>query len=214
MRLYLDTADAAAIAEFLGTGLFAGVTCNPVILRAAGLGPATVIDFYSRCKDAGAQEIFLQSFGQTAEEVVKQGLKYRELGPEIVVKVVASRTGAVAAATLRAQDVPVLMTAVHSAKQTLIAIAAKATYVTPYLSEMNRAGKDGLAEITAMQRILTAADTQTHLVMAGVSDTTTLVRYAQEGVHYATLTPDIAAMLLDERLSDAMENMFNKISVS
>lgn len=214
MRLYIDTADLDAVTEFMGTGLFGGVTCNPVILKAGGFGPATAGDFFNRCRDAGAKEVFLQSFGRTADEVVEQGLKYSEFGPELVVKVVSSRNGAIAATQLRAHGARVLLTAVHNAKQTLVAIAANANFVTPYLSEINRAGHDGLAEASAMQRILTASDTSTELVMAGVSDTNALVRFAEEGVRYATMTPDIAGVLLDEPLSNAMEDMFNEVSIS
>ena len=212
MRLYIDTADSGAIAEFLSTGLFSGVTTNPVILRAAGLGPEMAGEFYARCREAGAEEIFLQSFGRTAEEIVAQGLKYRSFGPEVVVKVVGSRTGAVAVAALRSQGVPALMTAVHSARQAITAMAAKATYVTPYLSEMDRAGKDGYAEMLAVHRILTAANTPTKLVLAGVHDTHTVVRCAQEGVGFATLPPDIAGPFIEESLSDEMEAMFNLAS--
>lgn len=212
MQLYLDTADPDAIKAFLKTGLFSGVTSNPVVLQAAGLGPDTAHRYYDCCRDAGAREIFLQSFGRTPGELVEQALRYREFGPEIVIKVVSSRTGAEAAASLHAHGVPVVMTAVHSSKQTLTAMAARATYVTPYLSEMNRAGLDGLAEISAMQRILAASQSETNMVLAGVSDTATVVRYAQEGVRFVTITPDLANALLDDDLTNQMATMFNEVS--
>ncbi|WP_198024342.1 transaldolase family protein [Asaia astilbis] len=37
LRLFLDTADRAALARWLPTGLFHGVTTNPTILDRAGL---------------------------------------------------------------------------------------------------------------------------------------------------------------------------------
>ena len=212
MRLYIDSSDAGAIAEFLGTGLFSGVTCNPVILRAGGFGPDTAGDFYDICRKAGAEEVFLQSFGRTPEQIVAQGLKYRALGPEIVVKVVGTRIGAAAVAALRSRGVPVLMTAAHSAKQAITAMAARATYVTPYFSEMNAAGKDGLTEMLAMHQILCAADTDTKFVLAGVHDTHTVVRCAQEGIGFATLTPTLAGQFLEEGPTEEMEKMFNEAS--
>src|SRR5215472_13864325 len=83
MKIYLDTADVAQIERLLATNLFSGVTSNPAILKAAGLGPSTAQKFYACAVAAGAKEIFLQTFGQSADEQVRQALHYRSLGPEV-----------------------------------------------------------------------------------------------------------------------------------
>ena len=126
MRLYLDTADRSAIESLLSTGLFTGVTTNPIILKTAGLDASRAGDVYRCAVTAGAREVFFQTFGGSVRDQIEQGLRYRELGPEVIVKVVASRIGATACAALSAQGVPTLLTALHSAKQALIAIAAGA----------------------------------------------------------------------------------------
>lgn len=212
MRLYIDTADPAAIAEYLGTGLFRGVTCNPVILHAAGLTPSTASTLYATARDAGAEEVFLQSFGETVDEIVSQGLRYRDLGPEIVVKVVGSRAGAFALSRLAAEGVPVLLTAAHSAKQAVTAAAAGAKYFAPYLDEMNRIGLNGYEQVSSMQRVLRASGNGTKLVMAGVPDTATIVRYAEEGIDHLTVTPAIAKALLHDDATEQRSAMFNEVS--
>ncbi len=214
MKLYVDTAEARQIERLLATRLFSGVTCNPAILKAAGLGPSTAREFYACAAGAGAREIFLQTFGRSVEEQVAQALRYRELGPEVVVKVVCSATGLATCATLVQQGVPVLMTAIHDAKQTLPAMAAGATYVTPYLSDMLKAGRDALEQICTMQRILQASSpTRTKLLMAGLHDIPTMVRLAQVGIEAWTLTPEIADALLAEELTEAMGEHFHRVSV-
>src|SRR5215471_13348286 len=169
MKIYLDTADVAQIERLLATKLFSGVTSNPAILKAAGLGPSTA-KLYACATTAGAKEVFLQTFGQSVDEQVQQALRYRTLGPEVVIKVVCTEIGATVCAKLEQQGVPVLLTAVHDAKQTITAMAAGATYVTPYLSEIYRAGRDGWEHVVTMQRILRAAETKTRLLMAGFHD--------------------------------------------
>ena len=212
MRLYLDTADRSAIESFLSTGLFTGVTTNPVILRTAGLDPSRAGEVYRCAVAAGAPEVFFQTFGGAVGDQVEQGLRYRELGPEVVVKVAASRLGATACAELSAHGVPTLLTALHSAKQTLIAVAAGARYIAPYLPEMNAAGRDGLAEISAMQKILIASGADTRLMLAGVSDTATVVRFALEGVGCMTLWPVLADQLLTDELTMKAAAMFEDAS--
>lgn len=213
MKLYLDTADPDHISRHLGSGLFRGVTCNPVILKAAGLGPGTARQYYRCAAELGASEIFLQTFGKTVDDQIEQALRYCEYGPEIVIKVVASRTGLTVCRRLRQRDVPVLLTAVHDAKQTITAMAADATYITPYLSEMYRAGRDGLEHVGLIQRILGAADTRTRLVMAGLADVPTLVRIAEMGVGFVTVTPDLADALLSEALTEDMAALFEEASL-
>ena len=53
IRLYLDTADRAAAEPLLATGLFAGLTTNPTILRRAGLTGDAIPDIYSWATAAG-----------------------------------------------------------------------------------------------------------------------------------------------------------------
>lgn len=210
MKLYLDTADPAETNRFLGTGLFEGVTCNPVILRAAGLGPSTAVQYHRTAVAAGARRVFLQTFGEGVDALVAQGLRYRDLGPEVVVKVVATQEGAAACAALRRLDVPVLLTAVHHAKQAITAVAAEATFVTPYLSEMYVAGFDAVDHVSAIQRIVRAPHSCTELLLAGVLSISTMVRYAEEGVEHMTISPDFARALFAEQHTEAMAELFDR----
>lgn len=214
MKLYLDTADARLIERHLATGLFTGVTCNPVILKAAGLGPATAGKFYDCAVAAGAQQVFLQTFGATVEDQLSQALRYRELGPEIVVKVVCSATGAAVGARLERQGIPVLLTAVHDAKQTITALAAGATFVTPYLSEIYAAGRDGTAQVLSMLRILRASQGKTKLLMAGLHDIATMVRLAEAGMDYLTITPALADRLFAQPETEAAAAFFEQASAA
>src|SRR5688572_6184157 len=102
MRLYLDTADRAAAEDLLATGLFAGVTTNPTILQRAGAGIADIPGIYRWATAAGAREVFLQAWGEDTATLVERGRDLRDLGDEVVVKLVASRAGTAACAQLAA----------------------------------------------------------------------------------------------------------------
>ncbi|MFK0334674.1 transaldolase family protein [Rhizobium sp. NPDC090275] len=212
MKLYLDTADRLEIERHLGSGLFEGVTCNPAILKAAGLSAATARTFYECATGAGAKEVFIQVFGETSDAMMTQALRYIEYGPEVVIKIPGTLSGASVCRSLRERQVRVLMTAVHDAKQTVTAMAAHATYVTPYLSEMYQAGRDGIAQITSMQKMLSAAKTETRLLMAGLHDMPTLIKVAELGIGFLTITPKIADDLFREDATEKMVDFFNAVA--
>ena len=105
MRLYVDTADRVAAEQLLATGLFAGVTTNPTILRRASQSVTDIADIYRWAIDAGAREVFFQAWGEDTATLVKRGYELRGLGAQVVVKLVASRAGAAACAALE-KEIP------------------------------------------------------------------------------------------------------------
>jgi transaldolase len=201
VRLYLDTADREAAEDLLRTGLFTGVTTNPTILQRSGLGVEDAPDIYEWAVAAGAKEVFFQAWGEDTATLVERGETLRRLGDEVVVKVVASRAGSAACAQLSARGIPTLLTAVYAPGQAIVAAAAGATYIAPYLGRLNDAGRDGIAEVTAMQEVLSATGSTTKILLASIRDVTSMVTLARRGVHCFTMGPDIAEGFFAERLT-------------
>jgi len=205
MRLYLDTADRAAAEPLLATGLFVGLTTNPTILQRASLGVSDIPDIYRWAAGAGAREVFFQAWGQDTATLIQRGQQLRDLGNEVVVKLVASRAGSTACAELAARDVPTLLTAVYAPSQAIVAAAAGATYIAPYLGKLQDAGRDGMADIIAMHQILTATGSQTRVLLASVRDATAIVSLARHGIQHFTMAPSVADQLFaDELTADAV----------
>jgi TalC/MipB family fructose-6-phosphate aldolase len=203
VRLYLDTADRAAAEDLLHTGLFAGLTTNPTILQRSGLGVADAPEIYEWAVAAGAHEVFFQAWGEDADTLVERGERLRQLGPEVVVKVPASRAGAAACARLAAHDAPTLLTAVYAPGQVLVAAAAGATYIAPYLGRLNDAGRDGIAEVTAMQEVLVATKASTKILVASIRDVPSMVALARRGIDCFTIGPPVAEAFFAEHLTAA-----------
>jgi TalC/MipB family fructose-6-phosphate aldolase len=208
VRLYLDTADRAAAEDLLATGLFAGLTTNPTILQRAGLGVAAAPEIYRWATEAGVREVFFQAWGEDSPTLLDRGLALRELGPEVVVKLVASRAGATACAALAARGVPTLLTAVYAPGQALVAAAAGATYIAPYLGRLQDAGRDGLAEVTAMQEVLTATASPTKILLASIRDVASMVSLARVGVDCFTMGPAVAESFFADELTAAAVTTF------
>lgn len=203
MRLYLDTADRAAAEDLLSTGLFTGVTTNPTVLQRSGLGVGDAPGIYAWAVAAGAKEVFFQAWGEDTATLVQRGEELRSLGDEVVVKVVASRAGAAACAQLSAHGVPTLLTAVYAPGQAIVAAAAGATYIAPYLGRLDDAGRDGIAEVTAMQEVLRATGSTTRILLASIRDVPSMVTLARRGVDCFTMGPDVAEGFFTEHLTAA-----------
>ena len=203
MRLYLDTADRAAAEALLSTGLFTGLTTNPTVLQRSGLGVGDAPDIYEWAVAAGAKEVFFQAWGEDAATLVERGEELRSLGDEVVVKVVASRAGSAACAQLSARGVPTLLTAVYAPGQAIVAAAAGATYIAPYLGRLNDAGRDGIAEVTAMNEVLRATGSTTKILLASIRDVQSIVTLARRGVDCFTMGPEVAEGFFAERLTAA-----------
>ena len=192
MKLYVDTADRSAAESLLSTGLFAGVTTNPTILKRASKGVGDLPEIYRWAIEAGAREVFLQAWGEDPVTLIKRGQRLRDLGREVVVKFVATRAGATACAALAAKGIPTLLTAIYDPGQAIIAAAAGATYIAPYLGRLNDAGRQGIAEVVAMQEVLVATGSSTKVLLASVRSVPDMVALARHGVDCFTMAPDVA----------------------
>jgi TalC/MipB family fructose-6-phosphate aldolase len=206
LRLYVDSANREAVEPLLATGIFAGVTTNPTLLEA--IGPSDFDAIYAWATAAGAQEIFFQAWGGNANALVDCGLKLREVGPNVIVKVPATKPGVTAAAQLTRLGHPVLLTAVYNAAQGLVAAAAGARYVAPYLGRMGDAGRDGVGDVVAMQRALTAVGSATEILVASVRSVTSVVELAQDGVGCFALAPPVAEELFADPLTQEATEVF------
>jgi transaldolase len=201
VHLYLDTADQDAAEVLLGTGLFTGLTTNPTILQRASRGVADIPEIYRWATAAGAREVFFQAWGQEVTTLVERGRTLRELGDEVVVKLVASRAGMAACAQLVAEGVPTLLTAVYNPGRAIVAATAGATYIAPYLRRLTAAGRDGLADVLAMHQVLTGTGSATKVLLASIPDVASMVTLARQGVDSFTMSPTIAEQFFADELT-------------
>lgn len=196
--LYIDSASRSDVERLLATGLFAGVTTNPTILARAGLGIADTPAVVAWAQAAGARRVFAQVVGTTAEAMEQHGWELAGLGPDVVVKVHATLPGLTAARRLTHADVPVLVTAIYHASQAVLAQAAGAGWIAPYVGRMFGLGMDATAQVRQMSATLAAGGTGCRVLAASVRTADQVAELAAAGA--ADLTLSIA--LCDSLVSD------------
>lgn len=204
MDLYLDTADREAWADLMPTGLFRGITTNPLLAQRAGLDYPTIdwTDLARRAHDLGAQELHGQVFGPVetyrdwAARLYDAGAV---AGLRTVVKIPMTPGALRALPSITALGGPILLTAVYNPKQVIVAKALGADFVAPYFGRMDEAGLPALEHLLQMQTI--AAGTPRVLV-ASLRTSDQLVSLAARGLDCFTLAPDLVRSLLSDPMTE------------
>lgn len=205
MALYIDAADRQLIEELWGSGVFAGVTTNPTILDRAGLGQRDVPDLYTWLTDLGVGTVYVQVVGRSRDEMLRSAETLRALGP-LTVKVPATAAGFSAAGALVRDGAQVLLTAVYSPVQALMARDCGIQGVAPYVGRMTDAGRFGVESVVAMQQAIGTEPTR--ILAASLRTADDIARLAAAGVPDFTLGGPLARSVLDDELTRAAVDEF------
>ncbi len=213
LRLFLDPADPAAWAQWLPTGLFHGITTNPTLLKRAHQ-PCNLAQLEALAHQAiglGAQEVHLQTWGESSGQLLERGHALAAIAPhQVVVKVPVTNSGAAVAQALITTGTAVTFTACYEPAQVLIAAALGARYIAPYLGRISDLGRDGHAELLQMQRCLEGLGSSVRLLVASLRHSSDLTRLAAEGVSTFTISPAIAEALFASEATTAAAAQFEQ----
>jgi TalC/MipB family fructose-6-phosphate aldolase len=201
MALYIDSARRDALEPLLDTGLFDGIATNPTLLSRAELTQQDLPDLYTWAVEHGAATVFMQTLGTSSEAIVVNGAWLGGLGRAAVVKVPATTAGLTAARQLVNNGARVLVTAVYHPTQVLLAEAAGAHYIAPYVGRMTDHGRDGVASTTLMQNILTPG--RIRVLAASLRSPDEVAQLAAAGVADFAVSCELAQSLLADELTVA-----------
>lgn len=199
LRLFLDSADTQHWQTWLPSGLFYGITTNPVLLQRAKI-PCTVQALTALAEQAfslGIQEIQLQTWGTSSTEMLETALQLAAINPNVVVKIPATKTGTEVAATLIDQGVRITLTAVYAVHQVLTAAALKADYAAPYLGRINDMGRDGRQDLIKMQQAITGVNSSARILVASIRTIDDITVLTAQGLNTFTFSANIAAQWFD-----------------
>lgn len=213
MTLYLDTADRAAWAELMPTGLFQGITTNPTLAARAGLDYPRIdwASLAAEARDLGATALHAQVFGPTESYVDWAGALYaagRAAGIETIVKIPLVLDAIRATPAIKALGGRILMTACYDAKQMFVARALGADFIAPYFGRMAEAGIDAMAHLATMAKMNDAEGPVCRVLVASLRSPEQMVALADIGHDCFTISPDVARALLSDSHSIAAYHAF------
>jgi transaldolase len=199
IRLFLDTADASQWQNWLPTGLFYGVTTNPLLLERAQVTCSVeqLKELARQAFNLGAKEVQLQTWGTSVEALVAMGKRLAAISDRVVVKIPITKEGTEAASQLIAQGIPITLTGVYAIHQVLIAATLGADYAAPYLGRINDLGRNGCDDLVAMQRIIAGVGSATRILVASIRSVDDIAFLATQGLDTFTFSCAIAEALFD-----------------
>ena len=202
INFFVDSAQEDVVVPWLRTGMFQGVTTNPQLLREAGKRLSDIAGIYSWARACGAKEVCFQVWGADTETQYRSAMQIREAAPGSTIKVPCTVIGAEVTSRLVDQQIPVLMTAVYSGKQALIASALGVKYIAPYFNRMFRAGRNGLDEIRHMTKSIRQDGSGPLIMAASLKSADHLVALADIGVRVFTVSPSVLSDLFHDELTE------------
>ncbi len=211
MLYVIDTADLEAIKHINEFYPVSGVTTNPSIIAKEKT------DFIKRICDIRAvigedKILCAQTLQTTSELIVKEGKKLNEaIGGNFYLKVPIGEAGLKATMELKKLGIGVLMTAIFTPTQALMAAKAGADFVAPYVNRIDNIGGDGVGVVAEIVNQFANYGISTCRVMAASFKNVQQVNdCASVGCHVATIGPDIYKLLISHPLTDAAIAGFEK----
>ena len=216
MRIYLDTADRNQWHKLMPTGVFYGITTNPLLTARAGLVYEDISwkELALTAVDLGAKEIHGQIYGD-----INLALKFAEnfyavgqsVGIECVVKIPLSLDGIKMVPRIKNMGGKILLTACYDAKQMITASALKADYIAPYFGRMIDAGIDAMCHMRAMK--VMSLNGPCRPLIASLRSAEQLVKIAELGHDCFTISPAVSNDLFQNDLTAAAVENFKKASI-
>ncbi len=208
MKLFLDTAIVSEIEERLETGLIAGVTTNPTLIKKSGRDPWTV---YRDIIELGVDDLSIEVFGETYAELLDNSLIVNEnYGNVATIKLPCTMDGLKVCKYLTKVGIRVNMTLVFSVSQAILCSLAGATYISPFIGRMDDNSLKGLDLIGDIGTIYRKQQIKTKILAASVRDVQSIGRSFGLGADICTIPPKVFDSMASHVLTEKGLEQFNR----
>lgn len=204
MILFVDSGDVESIEFWIRTGIGAGVTTNPIIMKASG---AEDIDAQLRriVEIAGDRPVSIQVSSTDPKTVYAEAERFAGLGDNVVIKVPVISADGVSSMTmihdLARRGYKINATACLSAMQAIMAAMAGARYVSLFAGRISDQGGDSTAHIRSVRTWLDQSGLDTGLIVGSIRTVAMVAEALEAGPHICTVKPAILAKCADHAMS-------------
>ena len=209
MLYMLDTADLQEIKRAFEIYPLSGVTTNPTIISQTG---EDVFRHLNKIREIIGLDTMLhiQVTGKTKEDMLREAkmIKERVLG-NIYIKVPANQDGIAAMKKMKGEGYNITATAVYTLNQALLAAAAGADFVAPYVNRMELAGMDSKKILTEMVTGLKGYGYKTKILAASFKKVEQVYNVALTLADSITVKGDILDLILQHELTDRAVEKFH-----
>ena len=208
MKLFLDTAIVSDIEERLDTGLIAGVTTNPTLIRKSGRDPWKV---YTDIIELGVEDLSIEVNGESSKDFIANGVAVnKNYGNVATIKLPCTVEGLKACTYLSNIGLKVNMTLVFSTSQAILCSLAGATYISPFIGRMDDNSLTGLSLLHDICDVFEKQKVKTQVLAASIRDVQSVGRSFEFGADICTIPPKVFDNMAKHVLTDKGLEQFNR----
>ena len=200
MRFFLDTANLEEIRTATAWGVIDGVTTNPSLV--AKEGDIAFHDQVRAIADVVAGPVSAEAVSLEGEAMLGEGRQLAALSPHVVVKIPMTPEGMGVVRALSREGRATNVTLVFSVNQALLAAAAGATYVSPFVGRLDDIGQDGMGLVREIVLAFRAAAVTTKVLAASIRHPRHVAEAAFAGADVVTLPFKVLRQLFHHPLTE------------
>jgi transaldolase len=206
MKFFIDTASLKEIREAASLGIADGVTTNPSLVAKEGN-----VDFKQHIAaicEIVQGPVSAEVTSQDEEGMVREGVEYSKIAPNVVVKCPSTRDGLKATRRLDEQGIRVNVTLCFSAAQAILAAKAGASFISPFLGRLDDIGENGLILLQNIIEIYQNYGWKTEVLAASLRHPIHVIEAARLGADIATMPFKVIDQLFNHPLTEKGQAQF------
>jgi transaldolase len=201
MRFFLDTANLEHIKQGVQMGIITGVTTNPSLVSKEGK-----VDYKSLVQQICAVvpgPVSTEVLGQKAADMISEAKQIAKWADNVVVKIPATAAGLEATRQLSKENIKVNFTLCFSVNQALLAAAAGAAFVSPFVGRLDDIGEDGIRLVREITEVYKKyPEIKTEVIAASIRHPQHCMEAAKAGAHIATVPYQVLMQMIKHPLTD------------
>lgn len=204
MKLFLDTANIQEIRDGARLGVISGVTTNPSLASAEGIGNTESYKSAVReISDIVDGPISVEVISLDAQGMVAEGRDIAGWIPNPWVKIPSTVDGFEAISILSSEGIKINQTLCFSVNQAILGAQAGSTAVSPFIGRLDDIGLEGIDLIKDIVSVYEQYKIETQVLAASIRHPLHCTLAAQAGAHIATLPYKILVQMAQHPLTDS-----------
>ncbi|OFW55474.1 MAG: fructose-6-phosphate aldolase [Candidatus Solincola sediminis] len=199
MKIFLDTANVDQIREINDWGILQGVTTNPSLVSKEG---RCMRDCLEEIATILRGPISAEAMSMDTEGMVREARELAGIAENINVKIPMTAQGLAAVSRLSKEGIKTNVTLVFSTNQALLAAAAGATFVSPFVGRLDDIGNSGMAVVEETVDVFDTYSIKTQVIAASLRHPMHVTEAARAGAHIATIPYDVIVKMIRHPLTD------------
>ncbi len=201
MEFFIDTANVDEIKEANDMGIISGVTTNPSLIAKEGRDYVEVIKEITSIVD-GPISCEVKATTTDAKGMIEEAREIAKIHENVVVKIPMTAEGLKAVKVLTKEGIKTNVTLIFSVNQALLAAAAGASYVSPFVGRIDDISMSGISLIDELAETFDRQMIETKIIAASIRNTTHVTECAEAGADCLTVPYKVLMQMVKHPLTD------------